>query len=163
MAFDFSAFGTEALDERYVNWLVKEQAIERVLHYERLWGYYRNDVASAEAGDGSTSGRPYRQAQEYGLPSRITGVEHCFYGGLHDSSTLRGTTRKEIVVENDIAWRIDAMMDFLFGKPVKVVSQAKDPTRADEISALLNGVLAANGGNGFPARTGAAGQRVRFC
>src|SRR3954465_1340300 len=54
--------------------------IERLMRQEgprfaRLWAYYRNPmrVCAVAAGE-SGSERPYQQAQEWGLPSRITGL-----------------------------------------------------------------------------------------
>src|SRR5882724_11798299 len=43
--------------------------------FARLWAYYRNPlrVCAVGAGEGGAE-RPYRQAQEWGLPSRITGL-----------------------------------------------------------------------------------------
>ena len=52
MGFDFSIFNSDAgrevqaLDERYVEWLVKERAVDMILHYEKLWGYYCNEGIS---------------------------------------------------------------------------------------------------------------------
>jgi len=151
MAFDFSVFGGSAdgLDERYVDWLVNDQSIDSVLHYEKLWGYYHNDMRELNfAGlnnNQSESSRPYRQVQEYGLPSRITGINRCFYGGITAGSNASGISRKEVVIENDIAWRIDTIVDFLFGKKFSIVSRATDAKRAEEIRQILNTVFDSNG------------------
>ncbi|MEZ0264817.1 MAG: hypothetical protein ACAI43_08825, partial [Phycisphaerae bacterium] len=60
-----------------------EAGLRRLLHadrprHRRLWAYYRNPMRVVAGGDSVGSGqgseRPYRQAQEWGLPSRITGV-----------------------------------------------------------------------------------------
>lgn len=122
--------------------------------YRRMWGYYRNPArlavadgaapagAATASGSGGASARPYRQAQEWGLPRRITG------GASVDPLTgdLATSPRREVVVENDIAWRIDAMVDFLFGRPVAIRSAASDPARAEAITSLLRQVVNANGG-----------------
>src|SRR5262245_33687784 len=43
--------------------------------YRRLWMYYRNPMLPRTIErDEQGSDRPYRQAQEWGLPSRVTGV-----------------------------------------------------------------------------------------
>src|SRR5688500_20231651 len=42
--------------------------------YRRLWAYCRNPMRPCAEAGGDSSHRPYRQAQEWGLPSRITGV-----------------------------------------------------------------------------------------
>ena len=154
MAFDFSVFGSSELDEQFVDWLVNDRAIEQILHYERLWGYYRNEMrelgmAGSYGGDVSESARPYCQAQEYGLPSRITGVNHSFFGGVASCTDANGCRRKEVVVENDIAWRVDAMTDFLFGGQVGITSRAQDRQRAQEIGEVLQTVLETNGGTSF--------------
>jgi hypothetical protein len=98
----------------------------------------------ASLGDGSTSDRPYRQAQEWGLPPRITGHRAGIEIGA--SQPLDEVTRKEVVIENDIAWRIEAMIDYLFGKPLVIDSAAPDPVRRAAISELLRLILAQNGG-----------------
>src|SRR5438552_5530341 len=124
--------------------------IERAIGMERarsrrLWAYYRNPmrvraVASGEAG----SDRPYRQAQEWGLPSRITGVR----SGSEISSigAVTDVARKEVVIENDIGWRVDTMVDYLFGKPLTLLSSAPDEKRRETITRLLRLILAKNGG-----------------
>ena len=112
--------------------------------YRRMWDYYRNpaapaaDAAPDEAG---ASDRPYRQAQEWGLPARIT--------GLRAGRRVPGVARKEVVVENDIGWRVDTQVDYLFGRPVVLDSAAADPARRREIGELLRLILAANGGLRF--------------
>ena len=137
MAFDFRVFGSGQLDEQFVDWLVAERALDMALHYEKLWSYYHNEIREIAPVGGSNrfcgSARPYRQTQEYGLPSRITGMNYSFYGGILGGSEVRGIERKEVVIENDIAWRIDTMVDFLFGKDISIVSCASDSQRAREI------------------------------
>jgi hypothetical protein len=148
MAFNFSRF--PGLDERYVEWLVQERALDAALHYEKLWRYYRNEMEepALETGPVSECSRPYRQSQEYGLPSRITGVRHDFYGGVL-GGLATGVQRKEVVIENDIRWRIDTMVDFLFGEPVVIRSTAGQQGRREEIEAILEAVLRANGGMSY--------------
>jgi len=150
MAFDFRVFGSGQLDEQFVEWLVAERALDMALHYEKLWSYYHNEMCEIAPVGGShrlrESARPYRQTQEYGLPSRITGMNYSFYGGILGGSEVRGIERKEVVIENDIAWRIDTMVDFLFGKDISIVSRARVPQRAREIQQILQAVFSANGG-----------------
>ena len=103
MAFDFSVFNRGLssadlrLDEDYVSWLVNEQAMDVILHHEKLWRYYRNDTQELAAAGASKQGgetsRPYRQAQEYGLPSRITGMNYSFYGGIMNGAEMSGIQR----------------------------------------------------------------------
>ena len=158
MAFDFSIFNDASrtgvvLDESFVEWLIKEQSMDQILYYEKLWAYYRNELREGSVGgvggERGDSGRPYRQAQEYGLPGRITGVRHSFYGGMFHGEALPGIKRKEVVIENDIGWRVDTLVDFLFGKPFRLVSKAEDLGRAEEIEKILESVFDSNGGMSY--------------
>ncbi|KPK76410.1 MAG: hypothetical protein AMJ79_06740 [Phycisphaerae bacterium SM23_30] len=175
MAFDFSIFESESgreeqrLDERFVDWLVNERAVDIALHYEKLWSYYSNDMQDmgvstlAPANNQvSESSRPYRQAQEYGLPSRITGVNRSFYGGIRWGTEASGIQRKEVVIENDIAWRIDTIVDFLFGKRMNITSRATDSIRAKQIQEILNTVFEANGGTTYFQQLGLLGSIYGF-
>jgi hypothetical protein len=109
-------------------------------HLRRLWSYYRNTATPIAVSAGNLAERPYRQEQEWGLPARITGTLPA--GG----GRLPGISRKEVVVENDIAWRIDTMVDHLFGRQVFIASLAPDPSRRDVLTRLLAAILDANGG-----------------
>jgi hypothetical protein len=78
-----------------------------------------NPMRTIGAAGGSWRGKPYRQAQEWGLPARITGyrggcADEPFGGTLDDECT-----RKEVVIENDIGWRIETMVRCMsdYGKP----------------------------------------------
>ena len=95
------------------------------------------------------SGRCYVQAQEYGLPSRITGLVRSANIGVFGGGCVADVQRKEVVIENDIAWRINAAVDFLFGKPVSFVSKSPDSQKRAEIETILKAVFEANGGIGF--------------
>lgn len=125
-------------------------AVERLTTSEqprlrRLWAYYRNPMAlsTGTAAEQNTSERPYRQAQEWGLPARITGYST---GDTSLAATRSGTVaRKEVVIENDIGWRIDAMVDHLFGRPILIASEAPDPARRALLTDLLNALFEANG------------------
>lgn len=114
----------------------------------RLWAYYRNPTrpmsvaAAAAAGGGSL--RPYRQAQEWGLPRRITGG-----GGVDLIGSPDATPRREVVIENDIGWRVDTMVDFLVGQSVTLTSAAADPLRRRAITALLRALIDQHGGLPF--------------
>lgn len=157
MAFDFSIFDSDAsgvgqrLDEEFVTYLVNEYAMDAILQYEKLRRYYCNEMyetgsSGYSINQVSETARPYRQGQEYGLPSRITGVNHSFYGGIMTGNVSEGVARKEVVIENDISWRIDTMVDFLFGKSINITSHAPDEGRAKEIGQILKAVFDVNGG-----------------
>jgi len=111
--------------------------------YRRLWAYCRNPMRVVGRSDGDQD-RPYRQAQEWGLPPRITGVA-CGQDVL-SAQPIDGVTRKEVVIENDIGWRIETQVDYLFGRPLVIQSSAADPMRREIIGELIRQILAVNGG-----------------
>jgi len=154
MGFELAIFGGNELDADYLDWLVDEQSPTIHRHFSRLWDYYANPRCEVVAGGASErkvseSGRCYVQAQEYGLPSRITGLAHGPQGDVFDSRAVKDVQRKEVVVENDIAWRVNAAADFLFGRPVNVISKAPDGRKRSNIEAIIKALFAANGGLGF--------------
>ena len=108
----------------------------------RLWNYYANPMTVRRDLPGDST-RPYRQGQEWGLPSRISGF---ITGGDIDLAQPAGPARKEVVIENEIAWRIDTMIDYLFGRNVILHSAAPDPARAAEIQPILDAILTRAGG-----------------
>jgi hypothetical protein len=127
------------------------ERVDRLLHverprYRRLWAYCRNPMRVASplcVGDGND--RPYRQAQEWGLPARITGARSSS-SDVFAGERLDDVARKEVVIENDIGWRVETLVDYLFGRPLVIESAAADPARRAAISELLRQVLANNGG-----------------
>ncbi|MBN1508727.1 MAG: phage portal protein [Sedimentisphaerales bacterium] len=154
MGFKLDIFGDKGLDGQYLEWLVEEQSAAVGRHFSRLWDYYTNPMVDVVGGNVtdrkvSESSHPYVQAQEYGLPSRITGLVHSTQTGLFGSQSVRDIQRKEVVIENDIAWRINALTDFLFGKPIRILSKAADRQKRSNIEAMIKAVFAANGGLGF--------------
>lgn len=122
--------------------------VERPKH-QRLWTYYRNPLSPAQlvGAQENAAERPYRQGQEWGLPARITG----YSAGPLNTPALRtfGISRKEVVVENDIGWRVEAMVDYLFGKPIVVNSLAQAPDRRDILTRIARAALLANGSLAF--------------
>ena len=105
---------------------------------ERLWSYFRNDMT--DVGPRGRSGRRYHLAQEQGLPSRLT--QPPAFG--EDAANHR-----EIVVDNEIAWRIGVLVDFMFGRSVTIQSQADDPQIAALIERVLSHIIDCNGGVSF--------------
>ncbi len=101
----------------------------------RFWDYYRNPSRR------NAEGKVGRLAQEVGLPERLTRSN-----GIDRSGASVG---REVVIENDIAWRMHTHVDFMFGKPLLIQSTAKDPARAKMIQSFLHRVLKANGGARF--------------
>jgi hypothetical protein len=53
---------------------------------------------------------------------------------------------REAVVENDIGWRVQAMVDFVFGKPVLIQSMATDQATREVIEKVLDHVWERSGG-----------------
>lgn len=90
----------------------------------KRWRYYRNPVRPGSQGD--------TPAQAEGLPARL--------------KPAPGRER-EVVIENDIAWRVHTLVDFMFGKPVVIRSMSADPGRASLISRFLSAVIEVNGGS----------------
>jgi len=152
MKLDLTPFNDPTLDAAFLEHLVREEAPARASHLARLWAYYRNDLSPLGAGlafaerreDWLASAKPYYQAQEFGLPARITGRSHLGFGGA--GVPQPAVTRKEVVIENDIAWRIDTAVHFLGGRPVGIESLARRPEAARRIEAALNAIWEASGG-----------------
>lgn len=125
---EVSALG---LDPQDIRDLIEQLHCVHQPRYALRYRYYRNELHAC-AGDNN---HPYRQGQEWGLPARLTGDE-----------ARGGKQRKEIVIENDIDWRIDTKVEYLVGKPIVIRSAASDPARRAQLSAVIRGVFAANGG-----------------
>ncbi|MEO0475878.1 MAG: hypothetical protein AAF085_07910, partial [Planctomycetota bacterium] len=106
---------------------LEQRVTEHVAHemprQTKRWRYYRNPRSGA-------SGQP-QPAQAEGLPARL--------------QPAQGRSR-EVVIENDIAWRVHTLVDFMFGKPVELTPQIPDLQRAGLIRRFLNAVIEVNGG-----------------
>lgn len=89
----------------------------------KRWQYFRNP--SLQTADGECS------AQAQGLPARLR---------------ASGNRAREVVIENDIAWRVHTLVDFMFGKPIELMPQVSNPSRAGMIRRFLHAVLEVNGG-----------------
>ncbi|MDF1869377.1 MAG: phage portal protein [Phycisphaerales bacterium] len=108
---------------------------------EQLWAYYRNPlelVRRSGTVSGSNQSGWYRMAQERGLPARVTGTS------LDGVSAPSG--RREVVIENDIGWRVGTMVDFMFGSPVRIESLTEKDSLRDEIEGVLERVWEHSGG-----------------
>jgi len=154
MGFDTDIFNDSQLSADYVEWLVDQKSISIHRHFVKLWEYYANQMTDVSVvgwydGKAGESGRCYLQAQEYGLPPRITGYVHSANTGIFGGRAIKDVQRKEVVIENDIAWRINSGVDFLFGKPISFVSRSPRVSKRAEIESILKAVFAANGGIGF--------------
>lgn len=112
--------------------------------HEKLWAYYRNPLGLVGAiGAGSDSSSPggwYRQGQEVGLPRRIRGRS-----GVVPAAGME-PGRREVVIENDIAWRVQTMVDFMFGRPVRFESLASDASTRAAAERVVEAVWERSGG-----------------
>ena len=154
MGFDLQVFNDTQLEADYIEWLTDEYSISIQTHFAKLWEYYTNrmyETSGVSSYDRKVngSGRCYLQAQEYGLPARITGLVHSAETGVLGARAVKDVQRKEVVIENDIAWRTNAAVDFLFGKPISFVSKSPDSQKRAEIESILKAVFEANGAIGF--------------
>ncbi|MEX0654527.1 MAG: phage portal protein [Phycisphaeraceae bacterium] len=118
----------DTLNPDLLDLLIHEHVHQRQPRFDRLWRYFRNPMQ--DQGDSA-----YRLAQEQGLPARITA------GGEQPA--------RERVIENDIAWRLHTLVDFMFGKPLTIQSLATQPDRAGTLQRFLRTVLQRNGGPNF--------------
>jgi len=154
MGFELDIFEDKSLESDYLEWLTDTQSAKIQKHFARLWDYYANpkvETTGTGAADRKVneSGRCYVQAQEYGLPARITGMVHTGRAGMFGARPVNEVQRKEVVIENDIAWRVNAAVDFLFGKPITIVSKSPDQPKSAEIQSIIKALFAANGDIGF--------------
>lgn len=133
MSYDLSPFEEIGLSEALLELLIDEHEDVTLPRLRRLWGYYRNALSEPTELGGSR-GAP---AQAVGLPTRLTNGA----GPTGDDRLSR-----EIVVENDIAWRVHTLVDFMFPEAPRILSKAGDPARRREIESMLAAVLDSNGG-----------------
>lgn len=154
MALEFGIFQDGTLRESFAQWMIEDLWPKTQAHFSRLWDYYQNPLIETGpmrdvSGQVTDSGRTYVQAQEMGLPARITGRVYDAQRGPAAGRPVHDLQRKEIVIENDIAWRINAMVDFLLGTGPALLSKAPKAARRRDIEAILKAVIEANGGAGF--------------
>ena len=145
MAYRLHAFSDVGLNEALLRLVIDEHTTRVLPRLNKLWTYFRNPLRPVGLGGPEgwqRSGRWYRQAQEIGLPARVVGDRVGGSIALDD----RFTRRREVVIENDIAWRVQAMIDFMFGRPVRVRSTAKDAATRDRVERALDAVWEASGG-----------------
>lgn len=134
------------LDPSLLGQLIEEHRAVNEPRLRRLWDYYRNPTRSDASGKAGTL------AQEAGLPARLTTSREDGYA----------RAGREIVIENDIAWRINTIVSFMFGKPLAIQSTAKDPARAEAIQRFLRRVIKCNGGARFFQDLGLLGSIYGF-
>jgi hypothetical protein len=132
------------LDAPRLDELIDEHERLRRPALENLWNYYRNPMEPAGGrSTGRAAGRAYTLAQERGLPPRLIGRPAGAGPALADD---RAQARREIVIENDIAWRLHTMVDFLFSRPVRLVPVGPDASLHRRIAAAVEAAWEASGG-----------------
>ncbi|MCZ6834966.1 MAG: phage portal protein, partial [Planctomycetota bacterium] len=134
MTYELAPFHSIPLDEPLLELLLEEHESLTLPRMKRLWSYYRNALSEPTVLGGSV-GAPF---QRVGLPGRLIEKQRLQRDDL---------AQREIVIENDIAWRIHTLVDFMFPAPPKIVSLAQNGSKRAEIEAILDEVISANGGN----------------
>lgn len=147
MNWDLTIFQDEQLDERFLDWLIEHQWHDQQEHFAMLWDYYQNPAAVNAGGDPTEPTVVW--AQETGLPTRITGRRYASTRQAGYGQKVADIQRKEVVVENDIGWRAQAMCDFLFGSGVEFSSRVGSASRGQDIARVVKGLFEANGGAAF--------------
>lgn len=103
--------------------LIDRHVAEELPRQNKRWRYYQNPPVRGGAGP--------MPAQAQGLPDRLR--------------PTHGRSR-EVVIENDIAWRVHTLVDFMFGKSVELMPHNSDPERGKLIHRFLTSVIEVNGG-----------------
>ena len=138
MPYQLSPFVDVGLSESLLRFLIDEHEESAIPEYDRLWAYYRNPSEPVEVNDGRGRRTVWRPAQVRGLPTRLT-------------RSLNGSAPKEIVIENDIAWRIETLVNYAAGGDVRILSKAKSPETRSAIEQFASALLEENGGHQFLA------------
>jgi hypothetical protein len=135
MAQNAPAQASPSLPASRRDMLLVQHQRERMPRFDRLWQYYRNELRQAQPDPAG-----YQPAQARGLPARLRG---------QGAAPVNGQPDREVVVENDIAWRIHTLVDFMFGRQLAIQSQAADPERARKIERFLHAAFDQAGGVSF--------------
>lgn len=156
----FEGLAEAGIDPALLRVVLNAHKRDRLPRMDMLWSYFRNELEPAHTtysgswtgasgsataafagGPGREGARRYRVAQEAGLPARITGTS---LGTPFDQGP-----RREAVIENDIGWRIQAMVDFMFGRPVRIESTASTERLRGTIERAIDAIWEASGGIGL--------------
>jgi len=134
--YALAPFNEIGLDEALLQLLIDEHESTAMPEYERFWSYYRNPSEPIEIRDRGGRRTAWRPAQARYLPHRL--LRHA-----------TGGSPKEIVVENDIAWRIETLVNYVTNGRTRLLSRADDPERREFLEAAAWSILEANGGQQF--------------
>lgn len=126
---------THSVPSTLLDLLIDEHRSVTEPRLRKFWDYYRNPSKL------DAQGQIDSLAQAAGLPKRLSRLN-----GVDQADKPGG---REVVIENDIGWRMHTLVDFMFGKPLSIQSTAKDPERAKTIQRFLNRVFKLNGGARF--------------
>lgn len=151
MPYQLTPFADIGLTADALDALITHHQQERLPRLRLFWDYWRNAMETPQGGGGASAGGArggavgYRLAQQRGLPERLLS-SGMIAGAQPATLGPRAAPAAEIVIENDIGWRVQAMVDYLFGKPVRLESLAQSPARRAQIERVLDAVWAASGG-----------------
>lgn len=135
MPLDLAPFSNPRLTEHSVGALLDAHRTTTLPRLTRFWRYYRNPTLNEPDARRHTA-RP-RLAQSLGLPPRLT---------RPTPSDDRDPADREIVIENDIAWRVHALLDLMLGKPPVLLSNAPDESTRSTIQSILDTTFESSGG-----------------
>ncbi|RMH23858.1 MAG: hypothetical protein D6693_10655, partial [Planctomycetota bacterium] len=138
MPIDLSPFADAGLDRPTLDALLDDHRAHGAPTLDRLWRYYRNPALLQR--DPRTGAFRTRLAQAAGLPARLTRP-------LPDDD--RHHAEREIVIENDIAWRLHALLDLMLGRPPVLLSNSPDPDTRAAVQTVLDAVFENAGGIGL--------------
>lgn len=147
MPYQLAPFADIGLTPGALDALLRHHEQERLPRLRLFWEYWRNAMHAPQGGGAGARGGAlgYRLAQQRGLPERLLGTG--MVGGAQPSALgPRAAPAAEVVVENDIGWRVQTMVDYLFGKPVRLQSLAGTAPKRAQIERVLNAVWEASGG-----------------
>lgn len=136
MPYSLEPFADIGLNEALLRFMIDEHERLVIPEYERLWSYYRNPSEAVEIRDVRGRRTVWRPAQAEGLPARLTQA-----GG--------GGVAKEIVIENDIGWRIESLVNYVAGGDVRILSRAQDRNMRAIVEGVAATVIEASGGHQF--------------
>ncbi|MEQ8844295.1 MAG: phage portal protein [Phycisphaerales bacterium] len=131
MAFNLAPFTDTTLSPQALEIILAEHERDIAPRLRWLWGYFRNEPT-----------RPGAEApQAAGLPPRLRGAWDPFA-----DDRMVDAAASEVVIENDIAWRIHTMVDFMLPEPLVLLSSAGQAGERRNIEAALDAVWEASGG-----------------
>ncbi|MCW5755781.1 MAG: phage portal protein [Phycisphaeraceae bacterium] len=131
MAFNLEPFTDTTLSPEALEIILAEHERDIAPRLHWLWSYFRNEPP-----------RPGADVpQAAGLPPRLRGAWDPFA-----DDRMVDAAASEIVIENDIAWRIHTMVDFMLPEPLVLLSNAGQPQQRRNIEAALDAVWEASGG-----------------